>query len=175
MNYPTIIIEDTRNQKGKHDNIAQFCEERGILIVRSKLECGDYSLPTDRSVCIDTKFGMLEVYGNMTREHDRFAREADLARQLGIRLVVLVEEERIRSLSEVRGWKNPRIEKYEWLKKMHERGRYCGTPLPPKAPVPSERLERMMQTFAEHRGIEWRFCRKAETGETICRILMKEE
>lgn len=175
MSYPNIIIEDTRNQKGKHDNIARFCEKRGILIVRSKLECGDYSLPTDRSVCIDTKFGLSEVYTNMIREHDRFAREADLARQLGIRLVVLVEEDGIGGLREVHNWENPRIERYEWLKRMHERGRYCGTALPAKAPVPSERLERMMQTFAEHRGIEWRFCRKTDTGKTICRLLMKEE
>lgn len=172
MDYPQIIIEDTRNQPGKHRNISSFCEQNGIRIVRSKLVCGDYSLPTDQSVCIDTKYGMQEVYGNMVQEHDRFRRECDLAQQLGIRLVVLVEEDSVQSIDDVHKWKNPRYSRYMMIKIGHEHGRFMGTKLPPKAPIDSQRLEIMMKTFAERHGVEWQFCGKAETGQKICEILM---
>ena len=172
MVYPSVLIEDTRNQPGKHKNIHNFAEQNGIRIVRSKLTVGDYSLPTDQKICIDTKYGLAEVYGNMVQEHERFKRECDLAQQLGIRLVVLVEESGIESIDDVRHWKNPRYERYMMLKAAHKHGRFMGTKLPPKAPIDSQRLERMMKTFAEHHGIEWRFCLKSETGLRICEILM---
>lgn len=167
----TIIIEDTRNQPGKHSNIHAYCEANGIRIVRSKLTVGDYSLPTNQSICVDTKYGLQEVYGNMVQEHDRFRRECDLAAELGIRLVILVEEDGIQTLDNVHEWVNPRYERYMKLYYGHKRGRYLATQLPPRKPVDSPRLERMMRTFAEHHGCEWRFCGKEDTGRVLMEIL----
>jgi len=168
---PPVILEDTRNQSGKHENIHRFCSIVGVRIVRTKIVCGDYTLPTNQSVCIDTKQDLNEVYSNLVQSHDRFARECDLAREIGIKLVVLVEDDDVRSLDEVHKWKNPRWQRYMMLKSGHKKGRYMGTKLPPKPPVDSPRLERMMKTFAEHHGCEWQFCRKSETGFRICEIL----
>ena len=167
------IIEDTRNQPGKHDNIRKYCEEHGIRVVRSKLICGDYSLPTNQTICVDTKQGLGEVYNNLVQSHDRFARECDLARELGIKLVVLVEEPGINTLEDVAEWKNPRYERYMMIQRGHKVGRYMGTGLPPRKPVDSPRLMKMMHSFAEHHGCEWLFCDKAHTGEVLMEILTK--
>ena len=166
------ILEDSRNQVGKHMNIHNYCAEKGIRIVRTKLVCGDYTLPTNQSICIDTKQDLGEVYNNLVQSHDRFARECDMAAQLGIHLVILVEDDEVDCLEDVHKWSNPRMKRYMRLKVMHENGIFLGTKLPPKPPVSSKRLQTMMETFAEHHGCEWRFCRKAQTGAEICRILM---
>lgn len=166
-----IIIEDTRNQPGKHENIRRYCDRNEIRIVRSKLVVGDYSLPTSSEVCVDTKYGLQEVYGNLVQAHDRFARECDLAHELGIRLVVLVEEDGIPDVHHVHEWRNPRYDRYITLMCGHESGRYLKTKLPEKKPIDSPRLERMMLTFAEHHHCEWRFCDKAKTGEVLMEIL----
>lgn len=172
MELPKTILEDSRNQAGKHLNIHNYCGEQGIRIVRTKLVCGDYTLPTDQSICIDTKQGMQEVYGNMVQAHDRFRRECDLARELGIHLVILVEDNEVESIDTVHLWENPRVRRYLILEEGHKVGRFLGTKLPDRKPIDSERLERMMKTFAEHHGCEWRFCRKEDTGRTVCEILM---
>lgn len=171
MIFPTVLVEDTRNQPGKHKNIHDFCTKNGVRIVRSKLICGDYTLSTDQSVCIDTKQDLNEVYSNLVQSHDRFARECDLAQQLGIHLIVLVEDDEVDCLDDVHKWSNPRYRRYMMLKAGNKAGRFMGTKLPPKPPVDSKRLEQMMKTFAEHHGCEWQFCRKSETGFRICEIL----
>jgi len=172
MNLPNIIIEDTRNQPGKHKNIYAFCESNGVRIVRSKLTVGDYSLPTNQTVCVDTKYGLQEVYGNLVQDHDRFRRECVLAQELGIRLIVLVEQDGIDGVYDVFLWKNPRYERYMFLKHGHEAGRFLGTKLPKQAPIDSARLQTMMETMSQKYGVEWQFCRKSETGLRICEILM---
>lgn len=165
------ICEDSRNQIGKHKNIHDYCAANGIRIVRTKLICGDYTFPTDQSVCVDTKQGLQEVYGNMVQEHDRFRRECDLARELGIHLIILVEQDGILSINDVHLWNNPRLERYLMIEAGHRVGRFMGTKLPPQKPIESDRLERMMKTFAEHHGCEWRFCGKKDTGRVLMEIL----
>lgn len=174
MELPKVLAEDTRQQPGKHSNVHTFADLNGIRIVRTKLVCGDYTLPTNQSVCIDTKQGLSEVYSNLVQDHERFRRECVLAQELGIRLVVLVEEPGIEGIDHVKEWRNPRYERYMMLKEAHKHGRYLGTKLPPKAPLTSLRLQIMMQTMSEKYGVEWQFCRKSETGLRICEILMGE-
>ena len=174
MSWPPVIIEDTRNQIGRHKNINDWCTDNGIRVIRSKLLVGDYALPTSQEFCVDTKYGMQEVYSNLVLEHDRFARECDLAKELGINLVILVEEEEIRKVSDVHKWRNPRYERYEHLKRGHEHGYYTGTQLPKRKPVSSDRLERMMFAFAEHHGCEWMFCRKKDAGPALMGVLTGE-
>lgn len=96
-----ILLEDTRQQAKKHEAKHQWFAKNGVEVVRSKLVVGDYTLPTDQSVCIDTKSGLLEVCGNVTQQHRRFVEELELAKQLGIRLIILVEENGIRTLEDV--------------------------------------------------------------------------
>ena len=104
-----ILLEDTRQQAEKHKAKHEWFTENGVEIVRTKLVVGDYSLPTDQRVCIDTKANLLEVCGNVTQQHRRFVEELDRAKMLGIELVILCEEGSIRTLEDVKHWKNPRL------------------------------------------------------------------
>lgn len=74
-----IILEDSRQQKGRHDNINAWMILHDIEIRRTKLYVGDYTLPANQSVCIDTKYGLQEVYGNLIQDHRRFTEECKAA------------------------------------------------------------------------------------------------
>lgn len=164
---PLIIMEDTRQQIGKHDNIHEWCDKHGVQLRRTKLFCGDYTLPIDQRICIDTKYGLQEVYGDLIgSDHARFVRELDAARECCITLVILVEEKGIETLADVREWRNPR------------RFQYFKTPpkmRPSRPPVPSWQLMKTMETVAERHGCIWKFCAKAETGQRIVNILTGKE
>lgn len=60
-----ILLSDTRQKPGKHDIKEMYFRSHGIEIVRTKLYCGDYTLPADQSVCIDTKKDIQELIGDI--------------------------------------------------------------------------------------------------------------
>lgn len=158
-----MIFEDSRQQRGKHDNINAWLILHDIEIRRTKLFVGDYTLPTDQSVCVDTKLGLQEVYGNIIQDHERFIRECTAANDAGIRLIVLVEESGIRSVQDVAFWPNPREKIWKRLPESRRKGR--------KPPVKSESLCKAMQTISEKYGVEWRFCDRNDTANVLCEIL----
>lgn len=167
----TTIIQDTREQTGKHKHVLDGFKQFGINIIRSKLPFGDYTRIDNMTTIIDTKKDLAEVYNNLIQQHDRFTRECKAAFSAGIKLIVLVEESGISSVQDVANWKNPRIMRWERLRDAHKRGKQMNKPLSPYPPVSSERLAKAMQTIAERYHIEWRFCDKADTARTICEIL----
>ena len=142
-----IIYEDTRQQKGKHENIRKYCERHGITIIRQKLNCGDYMLTPDGDITIDTKYGLQEIYGDLIRDHARFYREVKRCRDNGIQLVILIEEQYIRSISEV----------YKWKPKY---GTLTGRNI-------AERLRKLELAW----GVRVEFCPKQSTGRKIIEIL----
>ena len=166
-----IIFEDSRQQRGKHDNINAWLILHDVEIRRTKLYVGDYTLPTKQDVCVDTKFGLAEVYGNIISQHDRFVAECKAANSAGIKLIILVEESGIESVEDVAAWNNPRVVKWQKLRDAHRNGKRMKEPLSPYPPVSSERLCKAMQTIAERYHIEWRFCDKSETAKKICELL----
>lgn len=87
-----VIIQDTREQKGKHDNVEKYFERHEIQVVRSKLFAGDYTLVNDMSVCIDTKQDILELVTNVCGQHERFMNEIKRAEGAGIKLVFLIQD-----------------------------------------------------------------------------------
>lgn len=147
-----IILCDTRQKKGKHQEKEKWFAENGVAVVRSKLVVGDYTLPTDQSICIDTKSGLLEVCGNVTQQHRRFVEEMELAKQLGIQLVILVEENGVRTLEDVKRWSNPRLR------------------FSPKATT-GETLYKILSAMEQRHGCQFLFCRKEEAGAKIVTIL----
>lgn len=166
-----IIIEDTRNRTNKHRNIHKYCKENGIEIIRSKMVVGDYTLPIDQTVCIDTKKDMVEVYGNLIQQHTRFRFECIRAHELGIKLIVLVEQPFIETLADVEHWQNPLVRKWEYINCAHEHGKMLNVHIPKKPPVSSKNIAVIMSTMQKRYGIEWQFCAKADTGRKIIEIL----
>lgn len=60
-----IILEDTRQQEKKHEAKHRYFRSAGVHWNRTCLYCGDYTLPTNQSVCIDTKKDIAELIGDI--------------------------------------------------------------------------------------------------------------
>ncbi len=60
-----ILIEDTRQQRLKHNVKREYFRSKGIVLRKEALDCGDYTLITDRSVVVDTKKDIQELIGDI--------------------------------------------------------------------------------------------------------------
>lgn len=96
-----IIIEDTRQQIGKHG----YFEDHEIL--RSKLLVGDYTTPPP--IAVDTKKGFEELVGNFcSGDRSRVKREIMKATDCGTKLIFLVIHETATSIEDAKHWTNKR-------------------------------------------------------------------
>ena len=165
------IFEDTRNPIAKHKNIHDYCDANGIIIERTKLFAGDYTLPTNQTICIDTKKDLQEVNSNVIQDHVRFKAEILRATAAGIRLIILVEQEGVKSLSDVPNWKNPRVAQWHKIHNAHKAGKMLKIKISDSPPANSLKLAMSMTSMANRYGVEWQFCDKSETGKRIVEIL----
>ena len=60
-----ILIEDTRQQRLKHNVKRDYFRSKGIILRKEALDCGDYTLINDRSVVVDTKKDIQELIGDI--------------------------------------------------------------------------------------------------------------
>lgn len=148
-----IIQIDSREQK--YDHVVKYLDDNGIKHIRSKCVVGDYVNLENPMVVIDRKKDLQEVAGNVCQQHDRFVRELELAKELGYKLIILVEEPNITSLTNVCSW-------YNWRKKKN-----------PKA-VSGKTLYKIMRTMEEKYGITWEFTTKENCGKRIVELLSNE-
>lgn len=173
-----ILLEDTRNQPGKHDMKNKYFADRGIEVRRTKLYVGDYTLPADQSVCIDTKKDIQElIYDICGKSHERFRDECIRAQEANVRLIILVENEAgyvnrkksiynkvVRSIDDLYSWVNPRAFIWE-----HGKQKY---PMATKG----QALAKCCRTMQAKYGVEFQFCTHAEAGERILTLLnVKQE
>lgn len=56
-----IILEDVLQQANKHNLKHKMWKQMGVHINRCRLICGDYQLPNDGSVAVDTKYDITEL------------------------------------------------------------------------------------------------------------------
>lgn len=152
-----VLLEDTRNQIGKHRNIEAYCRQNGIDIVRSKLVVGDYMLTGDGTggMSVDTKQGVPELASNVFQEHERFRAECELAQRCGIQLIILTEE--TLPGGRLDWWRSPL-------------GR-DGRPLYKFDPAI---LRKAMLTMQEKYGVRFRFCDGRSTGKLLIEYLKGE-
>lgn len=157
-----ILLEDTRQQDGKHRNIHAYCKRNGIEIIRQKLDVGDYAFPGGK-ISVDTKEDLLELSKNiMSSDHRRLRAECQLAQKLGIHLVFLVEE--IPPYGKVDLWEVPR-----W-KNSNQWHRY-GDPM---TLVDPRALRKAMITMVVKYGIEFQFCTRRQSPARVIKILKGE-
>lgn len=153
-----VLLEDTRNQIGKHKNIEAYCKQQGIEIVRTKLLVGDYMLTGAGSggISVDTKsLGVPELASNCFQEHERFRAECELAQRCGIQLIVLVEDVLPKGLLE--NWRSP-----------------MGRDGLPRYKFDPARLKKVMLTMQEKYGVKFRFCDGRSTGAQLIEYLKGE-
>ena len=150
------IIEDSRQQAGKHNIKHDWFSRHAVELVRCKLPFGDYApVPP---VSIDTKNSMDEIAANICgSEHKRFINECKAAKAAGCQLIILVENEcDITDVSEVHKWINPRVI------------------YSPKC-VQGARLQKAMETISERYGVQFLFCTPNESAKKIMEIMERYE
>ena len=148
-----IILEDTRQQARKHEIKHAWFSQNGIKVERCRLYVGDYTLPTNQSICIDTKRDLGELAQDVCQQHERFRAELIRAKDAGIQLVILCEHGgSIKSLEDVYFWENPR--------RRESPGAISG-----------HRLFKILNTMKDKYGVRFEFCDKRSTGRRIVEIL----
>lgn len=145
-----IIQIDTREQKYEH--VQRYFDSQGIKTVRSKCVVGDYVNLENPMVIIDRKQSLQEVAGNVCQQHNRFVRELELAKELGYKMIVLIEESNIKSLGEVPQW-------YNWRRKKNPRA------------INGKTLFRIMCTMQEKYDVNWLFTTKQNCGKRMVELL----
>lgn len=146
-----VLIEDSRQQREKHEEKHAVWQQMGVRLRRCKIPYGDYCLPP--KVSVDTKADMAEIAQNIGAEHKRFVAECKAAKEDGCQLYVLIENtEGIRDLDDVPRWVNPRTE------------------LSPNC-IQGPRLAKAMRTIQERYGCVFMFCRPEEAAEIIVDLL----
>ena len=149
------IIEDTRQQSGKHEIKHKCFDEMNVELIRCKLPFGDYAPVPPLS--IDTKASIDEIANNIcgTREeHKRFIRECKAAKEAGCDLYILVENDLgIEKLQDVHRWENPR------------------SVYSPNC-VQGARLQKAMETIQERYGVFFLFCSPEEAAGRIRELIL---
>ena len=174
----TIVVDSRQQTQNKsHKRKEEYFREHGYNILRSKLPIADYARLDNMSVVVDTKDGLSEVCQNLCSnkaEHERFRRECELAKENGIKLIVLVEEDAldpdgrnlINELRDVRKWRNPRLN----IRKKVD-GHWVQAY--PKATT-GITLMKAMYTMQLRYDVEFQFCRKKDAGRRVLELLGAE-
>ena len=153
-----VILTDTRQQKENH--ITKTFDKQGIIHIRTGLPSADYmalryeegkGLYLDYSVLIDTKKDLLELCGNLTKDHDRLVREIDKGHELGCEeFVFIIGDTKIKTIEDIKKWSSPhtKVKGYVLLK--------------------------IMQTFKEHHNCKFVIVPKKEVGNKVIDLLSKK-
>lgn len=151
-----VLIEDTRQQSGKHDEKHQWWSRNGFTLVRSKLAFGDYCLPPKTAV--DTKASIAELAYDIDHDHERFRRELVGARDAGCKLYVVTENDAgVRSLADLAGWaETPE----QFAQRVQAKRRLKG-----------DRLAKACATMEERYGATFLFCKPEECAELVTGLL----
>ena len=162
------LIEDSRQQVGEHKNIDAYCKRMGITVIRKCLSVGDYMLSEDGespsgNISVDTKASIMELSHNiMSSDHRRFRAECEKAKELGIQLVILIEE--YPPYGKVDLWEVPR---WKVSNQFHRYG-------DPMTQVDPRALRKAMLTMMEKYGVLFVFCNRKQSPAKMIKILKGE-
>lgn len=152
-----ILLEDTRQQAYKHRLKHEYWKANGIEVVRTKLLVGDYMV-FGGTICVDTKMDVEEIAGNIGgSNHVRFREECKLAKRIGAKLIILVENrDGFRSIQDVTAWVNPNRNKTSQS-------------------IEGPRLAKAMATMSERYGVQFMFCAPEDSGRVVIELLNGED
>lgn len=165
------IWADTRQRAGKHANIDGWFDAHGVEYEYKALPFGDYA--TDASnVVVDSKRSIAEVARNLTREHDRFARECDRAAEAGYRLVILIEVGgRYSSIRDVFSWVGEGCRRCDVRRAHRCDPRRDACVRYRRKPVQGRQVALSMQAFERRHGCVFEFCPPSRSARRICELL----
>jgi len=146
-----MIVEDSRQKAGKHENKHKYWDDNSIEYARSGLLFGDYW--ASPRIAVDTKQDIQEITLNMcgaAKEKARFREECKLAQSAGCKLVFLIEDKRYNVPEDLFGKKIP----------LHN-----------GQTVPGDQVFMAMRMHEERYGVEFWFCDPDESGRVIKELL----
>lgn len=150
------LIEDSRQQKGRHEHKHDWWGSHDVSLIRCKIAYGDYCLPP--VVSVDTKASISELAYDIDHDHARFKREVVGARDAGVQLVVLVENtDGVRDLEGLSAWSESAE---DYARRKFAKRRLHGS-----------RLAKACATMAERYGVRFEFCAPEEAATRIVEIL----
>lgn len=156
-----VIIEDSRQQVGKHDLKNEYFKEQGVSVIRSKLPYGDYAVCP--AVTVDTKKDIYELAMDIDQEHQRFKAECIGAREHGCQLYILVEnQDGIIDFLSLSKWVEPDD---------HFNMRCYKSGNPRTRRIEGTRLARACETMSTRYGVTFLFCKPEESGQRILELL----
>ena len=146
-----MLTCDSRERKNEH--ILRYFDRHGIDYEIRKLDVGDYMLEGNDTISVDRKASVDELASNMLNrnDHARFLREAKRAADSGIKLIVLLETSKYKSIPDLREWRS----KYSGI---------SGRSL----------MDAIYKTHISY-GVEFMFAPKVSTGRRILEILSMED
>ena len=106
-------------------------------------------------IAVDTKYGVSEIAMCCFQDHERFRAECERAQQLGIKLIILIEE--VPPEGDLTKWRSP-LDRY---------GR-------PRCQFNPETLQKVMNTMTERYGVIFRYCDGRSTGKLLIEYLRGE-
>jgi len=147
----TVIIEDSRQKRGKHEEKRMYFADQGIIVKRAQLPFGDYIIMP--SIVVDTKQDIIEIAQNLCgniSERKRFEEEMKGAKLAGIEIVFLIEDNRFSCPNDL----------YDVKMKLHN-GKV----------VRGEQLATAMWVCEVRYGCRFELCSPEEAGHRIIEIL----
>ena len=153
-----MILIDTREQANKH--ILRVFDRLDIDYCDTVLTVGDYS-STESDVVVERKKDLAEFAGNCGKGHHRFKRELERAKDMGIKVVVLIEQDT--TFEGLRSWVNPRG-KVTYRKLVNGEKK-------PIYPMCGEQIAKICEAWMSKYDLEVKFCDKSESAEKILKIL----
>ena len=143
---------DTREKARAIRKIVDEFDRQGVRYISSKMYVGDYCDLERPLVIIDRKQNIAEIAQNATGGHDRFKRELMRLDEMGAKMYILIEQERIdgkpiESIEDIMFWE------------------------PKYGQVMGMRIYRILDAWQHKHNIEYVFCNKRNTGKEIIRLL----
>ena len=143
---------DTREKARAIRKIVDEFDRQGVRYISSKMYVGDYCDLERPLVIIDRKQNIAEIAQNATGGHDRFKRELMRLDEMGAKMYILIEQDRIdgkpiESIEDIMFWE------------------------PKYGQVMGMRIYRILDAWQHKHNIEYVFCSKRNTGKEIIRLL----
>lgn len=178
------IQVDSREKARAITKIIEEFTKQGVKYYISKLWAGDYMSLDNPRLIIDRKQNLSEICANVCNTHDRFRNELIRAKELDVKLIILIEHSnQIKSIDDVETWKNPRrkVKTRVWIEdelkfepfkgyEYWEPGHWEMVEVETKA-MTGATLAKVMRTQERKYGCEFMFCDKIHTGKKILELL----
>lgn len=144
-----MLLIDTREHPEKVKTIKHWLDRHHIEYRDEKLDTGDYMIEGKPGVVVDRKHDLSELLHNIcSKDKARFFKEIRRAHNQHIKLYFLIEHgATVKSIDDVRSWQS----KY--------------------SRVSGRALAHKMVDLNIAYGVEWIFCKRKDTAETIMKLL----